>query len=221
MTDGVVAVGRGPYAKTAARRAEILRAARDSFAERGFAGSSLRDIAERAGTTHAVLQHHFTNKDDLLIAVLAQREAEERRQADQEVEGFGSFISYLGRLLLSHQEAPELMRLWAELAVAASRPEHPAHQYFVERYTRVHTLIIEPIDDLAARGELAGGLDADSAATLLHALLNGLQIVWLLDPRLDIVKAFNQFIRLAFASAEGRTEADSAVGIEDEVKSSR
>ena len=38
---------RGPYARTPARRAEIVRAARDSFAERGYANASLRDIAER------------------------------------------------------------------------------------------------------------------------------------------------------------------------------
>ncbi|MEH0580221.1 TetR/AcrR family transcriptional regulator [Streptomyces sp. B21-108] len=48
---------RGPYVKTPARRAEIVRAARDSFAERGYANASLRDIAERAGITHAGLLH--------------------------------------------------------------------------------------------------------------------------------------------------------------------
>lgn len=193
-------MGRGPYAKTAARRAEILRAARESFAERGYAGSSLRDIAERAGTTHAVLQHHFAGKDELLIAVLAQRDDEEREQAEREVEGFDAFIAFLGQVLLHHQEAPELMRLWTELAVAASRPDHPAHMYFVERYERVRTLIAEPIDDLAAKGEMLEGLNPDSVTTLLHALLNGLQIVWLLDPRLDIVTPFNQFIAMVFPS---------------------
>lgn len=199
-------MGRGPYAKTAARRAEILRAARESFAERGYAGSSLRDIAERAGTTHAVLQHHFAGKDELLIAVLAQRDGEEREQAEREVEGFDAFIAFLGRVLLHHQEAPELMRLWTELAVAASRPDHPAHTYFVERYERVRTLIAEPIDDLAAKGAMLEGLDPDSVTTLLHALLNGLQIVWLLDPRLDVVTPFNQFIAMVFpADHKGQT----------------
>lgn len=191
-------MGRGPYAKTAARRAEILRAACESFAERGFAGSSLRDIAERAGTTHAVLQHHFAGKDELLIAVLAQRDAQEQEQAERDVEGFDAFVVFLGKLLLHHQKAPELMRLWAELSVAASRPDHPAHQYFVERDERVRTLIAEPIHDLAAKGEVVEGLDPDSALTLLHALLNGLQVVWLLNPRLDIVTPFNQFMALVF-----------------------
>ncbi|MGP4049872.1 TetR family transcriptional regulator [Streptomyces sp. 2A115] len=74
------AKARGPCAKTAARRAQIVRAARDSFTERGYAGASLRDIAERTGITQAGLLHHFRSKDDLLCAVLAQREAEEWEQ---------------------------------------------------------------------------------------------------------------------------------------------
>jgi AcrR family transcriptional regulator len=192
-----VLVRRGPYAKTAARRAEILRAARESFAERGYAGSSLRDIAERAGTTHAVLQHHFAGKDELLMAVLAQRDAEEQSAGEREVENtFDSFATYLGNLLRAHQETPELMRLWAELAVAASRPDHPAHEYFVERYERTRTRIAASVRDVAVAGETSGKLDKESATTLLHALLNGLQIVWLLNPRLDIVTALNQFMEL-------------------------
>lgn len=110
----------------------------------------------------------------MLIVVLAQRDDEEREHAAREVEGFDAFIAFLGRVLLHHQEATELMRLWTELAVAASRPDHPAHTYFIERYERVRTLIAEPIDDLAAKGEMLEGLNPDGVTTLLHALLNGL-----------------------------------------------
>jgi AcrR family transcriptional regulator len=200
------ATTRGPYAKTAARRRDILRAARESFDEHGYAASSLRDIAERAGTTHAVVQHHFSSKDDLLTAVLTQRDIEEHEHGEQAVDGFGSLAGYLGDLLLRHQEDPELMRLWLELAVAASRSGHPAHAYFVERQDRVRTLLAEPMRELAARGELTADVDVDSVLTLLHALLSGLQIVWLLDPRLDIAKAFSQFMELAFSPNRSQTE---------------
>lgn len=196
---------RGSYAKSTARRAAILRAARDSFAERGFSGSSLRDIAERAGTTHAVLQHHFSNKDELLAAVLAQRDEEEHEAGLAEVHGLESLGPYLTDLLLHHQKAPELMRLWAELAVAASRPDHPAHEYFVERQERLRKVLGEPMRDLAARGKLAEGLDPDSATLLFFAVLNGLQILWLLDPRLDIAGPFTRFLDLVFPP-EGRRE---------------
>ena len=104
---------------------------------------------------------------------------------------FGSLAAYLAGLLRSHQEAPELMRLWAELAVAASRPDHPAHAYFVKRYEFVRARIAASMGDRAE-----DELDSESATTLLHALLNGLQIVWLLDPRLDIVTPLERFMDL-------------------------
>ena len=203
------AVARGPYAKTAARRKEILDAARESFAERGYAGSSLRDIAERAGTTHAVLQHHFASKDALLAAVLAQRDLEEHEQGVREVDGFDSLAGYLSDVLLRHQKAPELMRLWSELSVSASRADHPAHTYFVERQERVRALLVEPMRELAAGGTRAG-LDEDGVATLLLALLNGLQIVWLLDPRQDIVGPFNRFMDLMFPRELRESAAEDA-----------
>ncbi|MFH9548437.1 TetR/AcrR family transcriptional regulator [Streptomyces sp. NPDC017435] len=189
---------RGPYAKTAARKAEIVRAARDSFAENGYAKASLRDIAERAGITHAGLLHHFRNKDELLTEVLARRDAEEWRQGLEEVEGPHQLAPYLGGLMRHHQQAPELMRLWIELAAAASRPDHPAHTYFVERYERGRIQFADGLDDETARGSLREGISPESAAVLFHAVLNGLQLQWVLDQDLDIVGPVTDFVRLLF-----------------------
>jgi AcrR family transcriptional regulator len=185
---------RGPYAKTPARRAEIVRAARDSFAERGYARASLRDIAERAGITHAGLLHHFRSKDELLAEVLAQRDTEEWEEGVAEVDSLEALAPYLGTLLVRHQKTPELMRLWLELAATASRPDHPAHGYFVERYERSRTHVTRRLSELQAQGKLREGLGPDSAATLFQAVLNGLQAQWLLNQRLDIIEPLNRFL---------------------------
>lgn len=187
---------RGPYAKTPARRAEIVRAARDSFAEKGYARASLRDIAERAGITHAGLLHHFRNKDELLAEVLADRDSEEWQHGRAEVDSLDRLAPYLGELIHHHQTAPELMRLWIELAAAASRPDHPAHAYFVERYERGRTQFVEGLHDDTARKRLREGISPESAAILFHAVLNGLQLQWVLDQDLDIVGPVNDFVRL-------------------------
>jgi AcrR family transcriptional regulator len=158
----------------------------------------LRGIAERAGTTLAVLQHHFVGKDELLAAVLAQRDAEEHEAGMAEVHGLDELAPYLSDLLLRHQKAPELMRLWVELAVAASRPGHPAHDYFADRQERVRALLADSLHEQAPQGKLAEGLDPDSGALLFYAMLNGLQILWLLNPRLDIVAPLNRFMELVF-----------------------
>jgi TetR/AcrR family transcriptional regulator len=46
----------------------IIKAALNEFAERGFEGASLRDIASRAGTTHGLIRHHFGSKDTVFRA---------------------------------------------------------------------------------------------------------------------------------------------------------
>ncbi|MFF3332999.1 TetR/AcrR family transcriptional regulator [Streptomyces sp. NPDC002888] len=189
---------RGPYAGTPARKAEIVRAARDSFADNGYAKASLRDIAERAGITHAGLLHHFRNKEELLAEVLAERDAEEWQQGLEEVDSPDQLAPYLGKLIRHHQKAPELMRLWIELAAAASRPDHPAHTYFAERYERGRTQFAEGLDDEAARTRLREGISPESAAVLFHAVLNGLQLQWVLDQDLDIVGPVTDFVRLLF-----------------------
>ncbi|GAA3841409.1 MULTISPECIES: TetR/AcrR family transcriptional regulator [Streptomyces] len=192
------AKARGPYAKTPARREEIVRAARDSFAERGYTKASLRDIAERAGITHAGLLHHFRNKDELLAEVLADRDSEEWQQGLDDVDSPDQLEPYLTQLIRHHQRAPELMRLWIELAAAASRPDHPAHTYFVERYERSRAQFVDGFPDEKARARLREGVGPENAAVLFQAVLNGLQLQWILDQDLDIVGPVTDFVRLLF-----------------------
>lgn len=51
-------------------RAAILAAARTAFAERGYAGATIRDIAGRAGVTHGLVMMHFTSKEQLFLAAV-------------------------------------------------------------------------------------------------------------------------------------------------------
>ncbi|MCX4641952.1 TetR/AcrR family transcriptional regulator [Streptomyces sp. NBC_01446] len=176
----------------------MVRSARDSFAENGFTKASLRDIAVRAGITHAGLLHHFSSKDELLAAVLAERDEAEWQLGLAKVADMGELAPFIGELLRHHQKAPELMRLWIELAAAASRPEHPAHTYFVQRYGKSRENFALGMRDMSERGELHEGLDPGHAATLLQAVLNGLQLQWLLDQDLDIVGPMLAFMHLVF-----------------------
>jgi AcrR family transcriptional regulator len=53
-----------------ASRAAILVAAREVFAERGYAGATIREIARRAEVTHGLVMRHFGSKEQLLVAAL-------------------------------------------------------------------------------------------------------------------------------------------------------
>jgi len=59
-----------------ATRELLISTARELFAERGFAGTSIEDIIERAGVARGALYHHFNGKDALFRAVYDAVQAE-------------------------------------------------------------------------------------------------------------------------------------------------
>jgi AcrR family transcriptional regulator len=141
------------YAKGRAKRSEILDQATALFGEVGYRSASLREIASRCGISHPGLLHHFPSKELLLVA-LVRRNAERRG----------------------------IVELFATLSAEATSPEHPAHAYFVERYRNAVALMARAFADAEEDGALAAGVDPESAARELVALMDGLQVQWLLDP---------------------------------------
>ena len=63
----------------ATRRASIEAAATDVFAERGYRGASIDEIARRSGVTPPVLYDHFASKQDLYRQLLERHFADLRR----------------------------------------------------------------------------------------------------------------------------------------------
>ncbi len=87
------------------RPGEIRMAALECFGERGFAGTRLDDVAERAGVTKGTLYLYFQNKEDLFKAVVSEE-----------------LVPNIVRIesLLSEKELPapealaQLMRFWVK-----------------------------------------------------------------------------------------------------------
>ena len=82
VVDGVgaqaVGVRARPHARSARREAtrqRVLDAAREVFAERGVIGGTVEDICERAGFTRGAFYSNFTDKDDVLRALIAREHA--------------------------------------------------------------------------------------------------------------------------------------------------
>ncbi len=70
VTSVTATAGKRERADTTANHARIIDAARTMFAAQGF-DVEMREIAARAGVAVGTLYRHFTNRDDLLRAVLA------------------------------------------------------------------------------------------------------------------------------------------------------
>jgi AcrR family transcriptional regulator len=169
------------YAKGRAKRSEILDQAMALFGEAGYRGTSLREIAARCGLSHPGLLHHFPTKQALLLAVLEHRDEVDARL----VSGRSGLDILRGLVELAALNAtrPGIVELFTVLSAEATAADHPAHAYFMRRYQMTVRTIELAFGRARADGALQPGIEPASAARQLVALMDGLQIQWLLNHR--------------------------------------
>jgi AcrR family transcriptional regulator len=169
-------------AEASPRRDRILGETMRIVGERGYHGFGIQELAERCGLTKPGLLHHFGSKDQLLIALLNEVDAEKEAELG---ELFGAPFekavtaeehreTYRGALRAIMERAlaePQLMRLRVVLRVEAINPAHPAHRYFVARQATVLQRL--------AKGAATFSPDPTSTARLLAATMSGLEEQWL------------------------------------------
>ncbi|WP_062305762.1 TetR/AcrR family transcriptional regulator [Demequina subtropica] len=116
--------GRGPRGPGADTRGDILAAAAEVFGDKGYAASSLREIARAAGVDPALVRHYFGTKQDLFVAVMRPLESDDARVVDLASLPRERLGEGLLRLALSLWEDPVAnVRLRAVLASAVSTAE--------------------------------------------------------------------------------------------------
>jgi AcrR family transcriptional regulator len=181
-TDRTPLKPRGPYRKTAATRVAILDAALEVFSESGFHSGSLRDVARRAGISNSGLLHHFPDKVALLDAMLDHRDDVDADAMRLLTRDGRSTLHALIHLAAANASKPGIVKLYAILSTEATAADHPAHEHFVTRYERTRAFVRTAFASLAEEGHLVAGATPDSATIGTLAMMDGLQIQWLLDP---------------------------------------
>ena len=138
-------------------REQIVRAAADSLLENGYAGTSVRSIASRAGVAIGNLQYYFPSKSELLVEAwryLTARSVEELRGSLNQltdplvvlelgVESIWATLRRLGDMQLAA----------FDLLVQAPRTER-LQAYLPELFTRYREVIQEQIDRLERDGRV-------------------------------------------------------------------
>jgi len=169
-----------PQEGTAERREAILRAAMKVFATRGFHSASLVEIAEEVGMTHSGVIHHFGNKEQLLVAVLAFRDDDDVVTfEDHKAPKGAAFLEHLILTAKQNAERPGIIQGYTVLSAESVTDGHPAQEYFRERFVGLRDMLTDALrivteDDLPAS-------TLDEAASAIIATMDGLQVQWLLD----------------------------------------
>jgi AcrR family transcriptional regulator len=173
---------RRGYAKGRAKRQEILDRAMALFGESGYRGASLRELAARCGLSHPGLLHHFPSKQSLLLAVLEHRDEVDGARLSAAGPGLG-VLRGLVELATLNATRPGIVELFTVLSAEATATDHPAHAYFADRYDRTVAAVEQAYAQVDAEGLLRPGIEVAAAARQFVALMDGLQIQWLLGRR--------------------------------------
>jgi AcrR family transcriptional regulator len=112
--------GRRPGAPDT--RATILEAARASFADRGFAGTTVRGVAAAAGVDAALVHHYFGTKDALFLAAMELPFDPRRALAPAAAGGIDGAGERLLRAFLSLWDDPETSPVLVGIVRSALQP---------------------------------------------------------------------------------------------------
>jgi AcrR family transcriptional regulator len=182
------------------RKDEILEKATQLFAEYGYQGTSFAQVADAVGLTEQGVLHYFPNKVKLLQGVLEYFEQKEIDQYMVPVESAKLTIPGLFGLLediyAENEKIPGLIQLFTVLVSESIRADHPSHDYFVNRYRRGREIYVKQFLQ-SRQNDLRPDIDMNELATLIMAVMDGIQIQWLLDPeKVHMAATFRLFSKM-------------------------
>lgn len=174
--DDTMAVRRGGRPS---RRTEIVVAAMEAFAATGYHNTSLNDIADQLDMTAAGILHHFKTKENLLVEVLEFRDGLGPNPSNPSGRAFfDSLVAVAAR----NEVKPGLTQLYTVLAAESLTHDHPAQDWFRDRYDRVRSVVREALIDEVGEGWGSIADEVDAGAQAIVAAMDGLQVQFLLEP---------------------------------------
>jgi AcrR family transcriptional regulator len=188
--------------RTTDRRGELVEAAVQVFARKGFHASRVSDVAQEAGVAHGLLYHYFRSKDEVLETIFRETWsaliAETHRIETSGVslrESLRRFARiYLGSWLVT----PDLVRVLVR--EVARSPEVGDR---VEEIRGLFTALQRVIEAAGRRGELRAGVDPVFAAWVFYGALEEILTGWVLGQlpgeEADVERAVDTVVDVAHA----------------------
>ncbi len=152
----------------------IMEAAKDEFADKGFAGARVDEIARRAGVNKAALYYHIGDKDALYAAVIhgvigmaAQRLAEDVGLTGTPEE---KIKTYLRTLIKTFDENPQVPRIM--MREMASGGKSLPGVFFQDLFS-----VLQILSGIIEEGK-EKGVFADTFPLLLHFMAIGTTVIY-------------------------------------------
>nr|BCX00460.1 MAG: TetR family transcriptional regulator [Bacteroidota bacterium] len=142
------------------RRAELLAAARQIFAERGYEGATLEEIAHRAQLGKGTVYNYFSSKQELFFSILDEVYEKALRLAEATMVGQlplqEKYRQYMLQSIQLFQENLDLFRILIKegqrLLLEASQREEG--RYWMHRHQQLVAILRRPLEEAIQRGQI-------------------------------------------------------------------
>ena len=183
------------------RREQMLRAALDVIVERGYADTRIADVAERTGTSPALVIYYFKTRDQLLTEAIRYSEdtwyAENLRRMDEIPTAAGQLTELVAMICLPGNPEPRsYWLLWLDFW--AQSPRSPGMAAVREKSDERWRETIRSIVLSGQEADEFAPVDADDFTVTLAGLLDGLAVqIALEDPAVPPRRAYDLAMRFA------------------------
>src|SRR3954449_11513545 len=171
----------------------IVQAMRTSVGRRGAAASTFDHVAQEAGVSRGLLHYYFGTKERLLVEVVRHDSDIRMRHLEESLTDADSVDAIVEALVTQLEdyvgEDPATHALIHEL-FSVSRRNDEVREELAELYRRVRTQVAEVLRAKEQAGVVKLRGDAESVASLLFALGDGLELQLVSDPGWDSSAAF-------------------------------
>ena len=168
-----------PKAGSEDKKARILAEALTLFSTRGYVGTSLADIARASDISKAGLLHHYSSKDQLLAAVLDERDRRTMSRLPGGDAGAEVALDAWVEMVAHNQRHPDGVALYTAMSASVIDADHQAHPWFRQHLMSAIAYLVDALERGKATGEVRADAPSEQIARKLVALSDGLQIQWL------------------------------------------
>lgn len=195
-TEPVVRPGR-PTGDIKAKRAELLAAAISVIAQEGYAGASLRKVAQRAGCTTGAVSYYFVNKEEMFTAVAQNLFDQFETTVDTLQEQFD--ITALVGQWQEWVNEPNAWLAWLQL-LSHAKQEPVFADIIKQRYTRFLQVFASVLEEGQLQGKVRNDIPAAVLADQVSAISDGWLMMMPLDPQ-------------RFSAGRGQAQLDALIAM--------
>src|SRR5690606_35194271 len=150
---------------------ELLRAARHLFARKGLSGTSIRDIAQKAGLNSSLISYYFDGKEGLYRACIEEIAQSSIKMARQVLQPPANETEYRLRLQMFLDQLLLLFLADRDTGLILireyDRQHSPAEDIFHFSYVQILNVIADYFRSAQQRGLLEAEKDPETLASLL------------------------------------------------------